>query len=176
MPAWNHSCPVLDSHEETPSRTKASNTAKPRPATTPPQSQGKPLRPSGLARSQVKRMPTTSRASTLSRHTMNATCSMFCRYERGLLMLKEKTCLPGPRLLGFGHDDQHTLYIGMKIIKKGILPGAGNSDDDKRFDAWPHYFFLAQRQAFKLYGLRSEERRVGKECVSTCRYRWSPDH
>src|SRR3546814_15397282 len=24
--------------------------------------------------------------------------------------------------------------------------------------------------------LRSEERRVGKECVSTCRYRWSPDH
>src|SRR3546814_15925861 len=24
------------------------------------------------------------------------------------------------------------------------------------------------------YALRSEERRVGKECVSTCRYRWSP--
>src|SRR3546814_19312854 len=23
--------------------------------------------------------------------------------------------------------------------------------------------------------IRSEERRVGKECVSTCRYRWSPD-
>src|SRR3546814_20484447 len=26
------------------------------------------------------------------------------------------------------------------------------------------------------YLYRSEERRVGKECVSTCRYRWSPDH
>src|SRR3546814_17800759 len=25
-------------------------------------------------------------------------------------------------------------------------------------------------------GLRSEERRVGKECVSTCRYRWWPYH
>src|SRR3546814_14243071 len=24
------------------------------------------------------------------------------------------------------------------------------------------------------YGVRSEERRVGKECVSTCRSRWSP--
>src|SRR3546814_16211696 len=24
--------------------------------------------------------------------------------------------------------------------------------------------------------LRSEERRVGKECVSTCRSRWSPNH
>src|SRR3546814_19679686 len=23
--------------------------------------------------------------------------------------------------------------------------------------------------------IRSEERRVGKECVSTCRYRWAPD-
>src|SRR3546814_12414495 len=23
---------------------------------------------------------------------------------------------------------------------------------------------------------RSEERRVGKECVSTCRFRWAPDH
>src|SRR3546814_12996493 len=25
-------------------------------------------------------------------------------------------------------------------------------------------------------GNRSEERRVGKECVSTCRSRWSPEH
>src|SRR3546814_17598037 len=25
-------------------------------------------------------------------------------------------------------------------------------------------------------GHRSEERRGGKECVSKCRYRWSPDH
>src|SRR3546814_3082134 len=28
----------------------------------------------------------------------------------------------------------------------------------------------------RLDGLRSEERRVGKECVSTCRSRWSPYH
>src|SRR3546814_15104065 len=27
-----------------------------------------------------------------------------------------------------------------------------------------------------LVGSRSEERRVGKECVSTCRSRWSPYH
>src|SRR3546814_12450729 len=27
-----------------------------------------------------------------------------------------------------------------------------------------------------LYAARSEERRVGKECVSTCRSRWWPDH
>src|SRR3546814_7366261 len=28
----------------------------------------------------------------------------------------------------------------------------------------------------RMLTLRSEERRVGKECVSTCRSRWSPDH
>src|SRR3546814_15566833 len=32
---------------------------------------------------------------------------------------------------------------------------------------WLSYGFLAP--------IRSEERRVGKECVSTCRSRWSPD-
>jgi carbonic anhydrase len=30
--------------------------------------------------------------------------------------------------------------------------------------------------ANEIVGLRSEERRVGKECRSMCRYRWSPDH
>src|SRR3546814_13150624 len=34
---------------------------------------------------------------------------------------------------------------------------------------------LLKRQAI-LKQLRSEERRVGKECVSTCRSRWSPYH
>src|SRR3546814_2810559 len=28
----------------------------------------------------------------------------------------------------------------------------------------------------RMAGLRSEERRVGKECVSTCRSRWAPYH
>src|SRR3546814_7528149 len=33
---------------------------------------------------------------------------------------------------------------------------------------------LARPSSFT--AIRSEERRVGKECVSTCRSRWSPDH
>src|SRR3546814_2065356 len=32
------------------------------------------------------------------------------------------------------------------------------------------------RTAGSAISLRSEERRVGKECVSTCRSRWSPYH
>src|SRR3546814_12450948 len=31
-------------------------------------------------------------------------------------------------------------------------------------------------QKVNIAGARSEERRVGKECVSTCRSRWSPYH
>src|SRR3546814_9137755 len=38
--------------------------------------------------------------------------------------------------------------------------------------------FCAQFFRFSLncHNYRSEERRVGKECVSTCRSRWSPYH
>src|SRR3546814_10591189 len=42
---------------------------------------------------------------------------------------------------------------------------------------------IGREQLFHILGqsrpvapCRSEERRVGKECVSTCRYRWSPYH
>src|SRR3546814_7070742 len=35
---------------------------------------------------------------------------------------------------------------------------------------------LAGRSKFSFWRLRSEERRVGKECVSTCRSGWSPYH
>src|SRR3546814_17429981 len=45
----------------------------------------------------------------------------------------------------------------------------------------PHGFSVdgdraVSKHAFGQILFRSEERRVGKECVSTCRSRWSPDH
>src|SRR3546814_8103866 len=48
-------------------------------------------------------------------------------------------------------------------------------------DAWinpPAYTGMAPLylEAGRGAGERSEERRVGKECVSTCRSRWSPYH
>ena len=33
-----------------------------------------------------------------------------------------------------------------------------------------------RERAIDMRSLRSEERRVGKECVTTCRSRWSPYH
>src|SRR3546814_14776414 len=35
---------------------------------------------------------------------------------------------------------------------------------------------LGTQEGMALGAVRSEERRVGKECVSTCRSRWSPYH
>src|SRR3546814_1615888 len=35
---------------------------------------------------------------------------------------------------------------------------------------------LLEEEGFQTKDSRSEERRVGKECVSTCRSRWSPYH
>src|SRR3546814_14984231 len=48
----------------------------------------------------------------------------------------------------------------------------------KRYDAESNLSFSAiflSPDDSKAFG-RSEERRVGKECVSTCRSRWSPYH
>src|SRR3546814_3301194 len=36
--------------------------------------------------------------------------------------------------------------------------------------------YLALDLGVPIYATRSAERRVGKECVSTCRSRWSPYH
>src|SRR3546814_3909131 len=41
-----------------------------------------------------------------------------------------------------------------------------------------YFRFCSSEPRCRMYGatIRSEERRVGKECVSTCRSRWSPYH
>src|SRR3546814_14620675 len=42
--------------------------------------------------------------------------------------------------------------------------------------ATPHRIRAKLKRFFGPWGIRSEERRVGKECGSTCRSRWSPSH
>src|SRR3546814_8064565 len=43
-------------------------------------------------------------------------------------------------------------------------------------DRTPLKFSIEKWSPSEQQALRSEERRVGKECVSTCRSRWSPYH
>src|SRR3546814_19679996 len=59
-------------------------------------------------------------------------------------------------------DQDHA--IGLAAIEQVLDPAVFVSGD------------LAQQHAVTAAGERSEERRVGKECVGTCRSRWSPYH
>src|SRR3546814_19419662 len=63
-------------------------------------------------------------------------------------------------------------------------PDAGAPPVSVRIDDWldRRWRQFATGLSFAIFGAvgllfgRSEERRVGKECVSTCRSRWSPYH
>src|SRR3546814_6432063 len=58
----------------------------------------------------------------------------------------------------------HIIDIAARLFAIGPAPRV-----DARHDVLEHLLQLALAP-------RSEERRVGKECVSTCRSRWSQDH
>src|SRR3546814_1322910 len=68
---------------------------------------------------------------------------------------------------------------------RGRVAEADRRDHDQRDDRQERQVERLKSGAVGRAGLeqhrielerRSEERRVGKECVSTCRYRWSPYH
>src|SRR3546814_14319470 len=65
---------------------------------------------------------------------------------------------------------------GKTALADMIAAGCDSIPDDAwKADEWANPSFLVR--ARPLVGdARSEERRVGKECVSTCRSRWSPYH
>src|SRR3546814_19198413 len=67
----------------------------------------------------------------------------------------------------FGVLDQLRLDLGLlRACKKGRAIEAVRRQEGR------DHLQIVHLEAF----LRSEERRVGKECVSTCRSRWSPYH
>src|SRR3546814_11318899 len=65
--------------------------------------------------------------------------------------------------------------IALVMMAEDAKPLAENFLDGN--DARIAFAVIQQIEFVKFQcGSRSEERRVGKECVSTCRYRWSPEH
>src|SRR3546814_13597446 len=66
-----------------------------------------------------------------------------------------------PLVIGFGPCG---LFAGLVLAQMGFRPiilDRGKEVRERTKDTWD---------------MRSEERRVGKECGSTCRSRWSPYH
>src|SRR3546814_17171914 len=87
--------------------------------------------------------------------------------------------------------DGHTGVEGMPEVRVTALRSAAQSFGARGGLAWRSHEInrMLDRQAGHLDQVyvfnaltlrasdgRSEERRVGQECVSTCRSRWSPDH
>src|SRR3546814_14036632 len=66
-------------------------------------------------------------------------------------------------------------YIDRKAPEPGLIPADPDAALKVRlFDRIFDLHVMAPMQ--EVVGDRSEERRVGKECVGTCRYRWSTAH
>src|SRR3546814_5500611 len=86
----------------------------------------------------------------------------------------------------FSSIRRHTrcaLVTGVQTCALPICGGcAGRADDVAACRAWDGIGGQPKRRDVIAppfapdAGHRSEERRVGKECVSTCRSRWSPYH
>src|SRR3546814_11670365 len=77
--------------------------------------------------------------------------------------------------------------VGERIEQGSLLDQrpSGDVDDHRTGLDLAQRLFVEQMMIFRRQGAgeyhevgpaRSEERRVGKECVSTCRSRWSPSH
>src|SRR3546814_14693781 len=68
---------------------------------------------------------------------------------------------------------QHLIEIELRIEERDILRDRAGIEQIVLLDDAE---VAAERGEAPLRQRRSEERRVGKECVSTCRSRWWPDH
>src|SRR3546814_14826042 len=74
-------------------------------------------------------------------------------------------------LISRNDGPKNRVKTGLQLLRQGshLLRHIINADDIGRGEK-------AQYCKIEPARTRSEERRVGKECVSTCRSRWSPYH
>src|SRR3546814_13692274 len=67
--------------------------------------------------------------------------------------------------------DEHLIAFGRNLTRKRTMDAVALEQQRVRLGIGQ----VVDRDQFQP-AVRSEERRVGKECVSTCRSRWSPYH
>src|SRR3546814_11815146 len=83
----------------------------------------------------------------------------------GVVMTVRKTTISGA--VHFAQDRLGVATLDAKTFLSGVIFPLARPADTVRID---------KGQLFLEFRTRSEERRVGKECVRTCRSRWSPYH
>src|SRR3546814_8915182 len=106
-------------------------------------------------------------------------CSVFCfkqktAYEMRISDWSSDVCSSDLLVDGVASGALATLRsVGIEFDDEGMLTIDSGELDANLVDK------LDEVRAVFEFGFqtsRSEERRVGKECVSTCRFRWSPYH
>src|SRR3546814_11576679 len=73
------------------------------------------------------------------------------------------------------HGEAAIEALAASIQHKGLIQNLVVEPEVKE-DGTPTGYYLVTAGEGRRLAMRSEERRVGKECVSTCRSRWSPYH
>src|SRR3546814_20757261 len=97
---------------------------------------------------------------------LSAAIRILREYERGVVfMLGRYWKIKGPGLILLIPVIQQIVRVDLRTIVMDVPTQAVISRDN-----------VSVKVNAVVYMRRSEERRVGKECVSTCRSRWSPDH
>src|SRR3546814_1798257 len=102
------------------------------------------------------------------------------RHTRCALVTGVQTCALPICWLAESANWRWVFYVNLPIgivalaILAAFLPHRAQAR--RRFDMTGFILLAIALAALQLMLDRSEERRVGKECVSTCRSRWSPYH
>src|SRR3546814_12309478 len=113
-------------------------------------------------------------------------CLFYNAGDAELALLNAEAATPAmvEAVVANGYSVMSDWFFQMVFVGTAASIVSGTLAERVKF--WPFMIFTAVLTAV-LYPIqgswtwgggwlaRSEERRVGKECVSTCRYRWSPD-
>src|SRR3546814_12175846 len=101
--------------------------------------------------------------------------NFMARYGRGricLAMTRERIEELGLPLMASKNESRHHTAFTVSIeAREGITTGISAPDRARTVAT-----AIDPTKGAEDITTRSEERRVGKECVSTCRSRWSPYH
>src|SRR3546814_15410369 len=114
----------------------------------------------------IRRPPVSTRTDTLFPYTTLFRSGVQAHWVTGLAAWRQRDCA----------------VAGTSF--EAVATRAGDSDMRAAGAYWASRADMACGRPDKVQGHlqtaaqydRSEERRVGKECVSTCKFRWSPDH
>src|SRR3546814_2829598 len=99
------------------------------------------------------------------------------RHTRCALVNGVQTCaLPIYAIYAIAIDAQDRVWIATEGGGLVQALGSASSPESIRFKTWKREQGLTSDTLYGIVIDRSEERRVGHECVSTCRSRWSPYH